>query len=81
MTDLTRVTQEMIALYDRFTHDGGMSRRDLMAKMSRLAGSAAAAAAIVPLIEARADAAAPPGTNSNQILAQRIVHLLQRGGS
>ena len=74
MTDLTRVTQEMIALYDRFTHEGGMSRRDLMAKMSRLAGSAAAAAAIVPLIEASAQAAAPPGTDNNQILAKRVVY-------
>jgi carboxymethylenebutenolidase len=74
MTDLTRVTQEMIALYDRFTHEGDMSRRDMMAGMSRLAGSAAAAAAIVPLIEASAQAAAPPGTQNNQILAQRIVY-------
>jgi carboxymethylenebutenolidase len=74
MTDLTRVTQEMIALYDRFTHEGDMSRRDMMAGMSRLAGSTAAALAIVPLIEASAQAAAPPGTNNNQIIAQRIVY-------
>jgi carboxymethylenebutenolidase len=74
MTDLTRVTQEMIALYDRFTHEGGMSRRDLMAKMTQLAGSAASAAAIVPLIEAKAEAAAPAGTVNNQILAQRVVY-------
>jgi carboxymethylenebutenolidase len=74
MTDLSRVTQDMIRLYDRFTHDGGMSRRELMAKMTRLAGSAAAAAAIVPLIEARAEAAAPPGTDANQVLAHRVVY-------
>jgi carboxymethylenebutenolidase len=74
MTDLNRITQDMIALYDRFTHEGSMSRRDMMAGMTKLAGSAAAAAAIVPLIEASAQAAPPPGTNSNQILAQRVVY-------
>ena len=74
MTDLTRITQDMIALYDRFTHEGSMSRRDMMAGMTRLAGSAAAAAAIVPLIEASAQAAAPAGTENNQILAQRVVY-------
>lgn len=74
MTDLTRVTQQMIALYDRFTHEGDMSRRDMMAGMTQLAGSAAAAAAIVPLIEASAQAAPPPGTGNNQILAHRVVY-------
>lgn len=57
MTDRPVINQAMIALYDRFTHDGGMSRRDLMTEMARLAGSAAAASALLPLIAARADAA------------------------
>lgn len=50
-------TPAMIALYDRFTHIGDMSRRELMAQMTRLAGSAAAAGAMLGVIGGRADAA------------------------
>ena len=40
------VRQQAIALYDRFTHEG-MERRDFMARMVALAGSAAAAEALI----------------------------------
>ena len=49
MTQAPRITQEMIALYDGYTHLT-LDRRGFMTKLTRLAGSAAAAAAIVPLI-------------------------------
>ena len=49
MTQAPKITQEMIDLYDEYTHLT-LDRRGFMAKLSRLAGSAAAAAAIVPLI-------------------------------
>ena len=55
------ITQEMIDLYDEYTHLT-LDRRGFMAKLTRLAGSAAAAAAIVPLIAsdyARAAIVAP----------------------
>jgi carboxymethylenebutenolidase len=42
--------QKIITLFDRFTH-GGMSRRDFMDRLTGLAGSAAAAAAILPMLE------------------------------
>jgi carboxymethylenebutenolidase len=42
--------QNIINLFDRFTH-GGMNRRDFMEKLSLLAGSTAAATAILPLLE------------------------------
>ncbi len=42
--------QKIINLFDRFTH-GGMNRRDFMEKLSLLAGSTAAATAILPLLE------------------------------
>ena len=50
-----------IRLYDRFTHDG-MDRRDFMARLTRLAGSAAAANALLLGIAASPAAAAivPP---------------------
>lgn len=43
------ITQEMIALFDEYTHLT-LDRRAFMEKLSKLAGSAAAAAAIAPLI-------------------------------
>ena len=46
-----------IALYDRFTHEG-MDRRALMAELTRIAGSAAAANALVATIAAAPAAAA-----------------------
>ena len=49
--------QKIINLFDRFTH-GGMNRRDFMEKLSLLAGSTAAATALLPVLEnnyARAD--------------------------
>jgi carboxymethylenebutenolidase len=42
--------QRIIDLYDRFTH-GGMSRRDFLDRLGELAGSAAAAAALLPLLQ------------------------------
>jgi carboxymethylenebutenolidase len=42
--------QNIINLYDRFTH-GGMSRREFLDRLSGLVGSAAAAAALVPLLQ------------------------------
>src|SRR5687768_11579809 len=45
------ITQEMIKAYDDYTHLT-LDRRGFMQKLSKLAGSTAAAAAIVPLLEA-----------------------------
>jgi carboxymethylenebutenolidase len=44
-----------IELYDRFTHEG-MDRRDFMARLTRIAGSAAAASVLLADISARAEA-------------------------
>ncbi len=44
------VDQRCIELYDHFTH-GRMSRRDFMDRLARLAGGAAAAAALVPILQ------------------------------
>jgi carboxymethylenebutenolidase len=43
------ITQDIIDLYDRFTH-GGLTRRVFMDKLAGLAGSTAAAAAILPVL-------------------------------
>ena len=42
--------QRIINLYDRFTH-GGLNRRDFLDRLAELAGSAAAAAALLPLLQ------------------------------
>jgi carboxymethylenebutenolidase len=44
------VNQRFIELYDEFTH-GTMSRRDFMERLAKLAGGAAAAAALVPVLQ------------------------------
>jgi carboxymethylenebutenolidase len=49
--------QEAILLYDRFTHEG-MDRRDFMARMTAIAGSAAAAEMLIAGIAASPAAAA-----------------------
>jgi carboxymethylenebutenolidase len=52
MSERIVITQDMIRLYDEYTHLT-LDRRGFMEKLAKLAGSGAAAAAIVPLIEAR----------------------------
>ena len=42
--------QKYIDLFDKFTH-GTMSRRGFMERLARLAGGAAAAAALVPILQ------------------------------
>ncbi|WP_026782692.1 dienelactone hydrolase family protein [Pleomorphomonas koreensis] len=51
MSERIVITQDMIRLYDEYTHLT-FDRRGFMEKLGKLAGSSAAAAAIVPLIEA-----------------------------
>lgn len=49
MNEKPTITQEMIQLYDEYTHLT-LDRRGFMDKLTRLAGSAAAAAAIAPVL-------------------------------
>ena len=64
MTDDIR--QQAIALYDRFTHEG-LERRDFMARMVALAGSAAAAEALIGAIAASPAAAAIVPENDKRL--------------
>ncbi|MCA3597356.1 MAG: dienelactone hydrolase family protein [Methylobacterium sp.] len=45
-----QVPEEVIRLYDRFTH-GGMDRRAFMERLTQIAGSTAAAAAFLPMLQ------------------------------
>ena len=48
-TKAPQITQEMIKRYDEYTHLT-LDRRGFMEKLGKLAGSGAAAAAIVPML-------------------------------
>lgn len=57
----TKISREIITLYDRFTH-GEMDRRAFMERLAGLAGSTAAAVALLPMLQnnyAQANTVAP----------------------
>ena len=76
MTDDIRTAA--IALYDRFTHEG-MERREFMARMTQLAGSAAAASALIGSIAASPAAAAAVPEDDRRIRTSETT-LLGKGG-
>lgn len=71
MNDRPQITQQMIDLYDEYTHLT-LDRRDFMAKLTKLTGSAAAAAAIAPLIAPSTAKAAIVATDDARVKAERV---------
>ncbi len=71
MNDRPTITQDKIRLYDDYTHLT-LDRRGFMRKMQRLTGSAAAAAAIVPLLEASKAKAAIVAEDDPRVSAETI---------
>jgi carboxymethylenebutenolidase len=65
------VTQEMINLYDEYTHLT-LDRRGFMEKLVKLTGSAAAAAAIAPLLSANQAQAAIVSEDDARLTSERI---------
>lgn len=63
--------QEIIDLYDEFTHRG-LDRRLFMQRLAALAGGTAAAAALVPLLEANYARAAMVAADDARIVAERV---------
>src|SRR5258707_784826 len=68
-----KITQEMIRLYDDYTHVT-LDRRDFMQKLSALAGSAAAAAAIAPMLGASKAKAAIVAEDDARLKAETITY-------
>ncbi|MGI8932238.1 MAG: dienelactone hydrolase family protein [Sphingomicrobium sp.] len=62
--------QEAIDLYDRFTHEG-MDRRDFFARMTMIAGSAAAASSLISAISASPAAAAIVPANDPRLIVKK----------
>ncbi|MGH6925168.1 MAG: dienelactone hydrolase family protein, partial [Propylenella sp.] len=73
MNDMPKITQDMIKAYDDYTHLT-LDRRDFMQKLKRLTGSAAAAAAIVPMLEASKAKAAMTEENDPRVKAETITY-------
>ncbi|WP_026380989.1 dienelactone hydrolase family protein [Afifella pfennigii] len=65
------ITQEMIRLYDEYTHIT-YDRRAFMARLTALAGSASAAAAIAPLLAADKARAAMVAEDDARLSAERV---------
>jgi carboxymethylenebutenolidase len=67
------ITQAMINAYNEYTHVT-LDRRDFMAKLTKLAGSGAAAAAIVPLLAANPARAAIIAEDDPRLKAEDITY-------
>ncbi len=63
--------QEIINLYDGFTHRG-LDRRVFMQRLAELAGGTAAASALLPLLEANYAKAAIIPPNDNRVTTERV---------
>jgi carboxymethylenebutenolidase len=70
--------QKIINLYDRFTH-GGMSRREFFDRLTELAGSAAAAAALLPLLQNDYAQAAIVADNDPRLATERVSYDSPKG--
>lgn len=68
-----KITQAMIDAYDEYTHLT-LDRRGFMAKLSKLAGSGAAAAAIAPMLAANSAQAAIVAPDDNRLAAEDIIY-------
>ena len=70
--------QKIINLYDRFTH-GGLSRREFLDRLAELAGSAAAAAALLPILQNDYAQAAVIAADDGRLAAERIAYDSPKG--
>ena len=70
--------QKIINLYDRFTH-GGMDRREFLDRLAQLAGSTAAAAAVLPLLQNDYAQAAIVAENDPRLKAERVSYDSPKG--
>jgi carboxymethylenebutenolidase len=73
VAEAPKITQAMIKAYDDYTHLT-LDRRNFMQKLTRLTGSAAAAAAIAPMLEASKAKAAMTMEDDPRIKAEMITY-------
>ena len=70
--------QRIINLYDKFTH-GGMNRRDFLDQLSKLAGSTAAAVALLPLLQNDYAKAAIVAADDARLATERVSYDSPKG--
>lgn len=70
--------QQIISLYDRFTH-GGMNRREFLDRLAELAGSTAAAVALLPLLQNDYAQAAIIAPDDGRLLTERVSYESPKG--
>lgn len=70
--------QRIIQLYDSFTH-GGLNRRDFLDRLTKLAGSTAAATALLPLLTNNYAHAAIVPENDPRLVAERVAYESPKG--
>lgn len=70
--------QRIINLYDSFTH-GGMNRRDFLDRLATLAGSSAAAAALLPLLQNNYAQAAIIAPDDARLASERVAYDSPKG--
>jgi carboxymethylenebutenolidase len=70
--------QRIINLYDHFTH-GGMSRRDFLDKLTSLAGSTAAATALLPILQNDYAQAAIVAESDARLVTERLAYDSPKG--
>ena len=70
--------QRIINLYDSFTH-GGMNRRDFLDQLTKLVGSATAAAALLPLLQNDYAHAAFVAENDARLAVDRVAYDSPKG--
>jgi len=68
-----KITQEMIKIYDDYTHLT-LDRRDFMNKLKKLTGSAAAAAAVAPMLSANQARAAIVAEDDARLTTETITY-------
>jgi carboxymethylenebutenolidase len=73
MNESVKISQEMIRLYDEYTHLT-LDRRDFMNKLAKLTGSAAAATTIVPLLEANQARAALVAEDDARLKTETVTY-------
>lgn len=66
-----KVDQKVIDLYDNFTH-GGMNRRQFLDRLSEIAGSTAAAIALLPILQNNYAQAAIVAADDARLLSERV---------
>ncbi len=70
--------QRIINLYDSFTH-GGMNRRKFLDRLTALTGSAAAATALLPLLQNNYAQAAIVAANDARLITERVAYDSPKG--